>query len=82
MNVALTLTAVAAGAVVANHVEVVKLLKQPRKEAKPGFGPEELCGAVLRDCLTGESWEVYAKVGCFCLPGHILILDGSHQSAI
>ncbi|TPX49166.1 glycerol-3-phosphate dehydrogenase [Synchytrium endobioticum] len=61
MNVALTLTAIAAGAVAANHVEVVGLLKRSREKAKQGLGPEELCGAVLRDTLTGESWEVQAK---------------------
>ncbi|TPX34902.1 glycerol-3-phosphate dehydrogenase [Synchytrium microbalum] len=61
MNVALTMTAVAAGATVANHVEVVELLKRPRQEQKEGYGPTELYGAVLKDTLTGDSWTVLTK---------------------
>ncbi|KAJ3279211.1 mitochondrial glycerol-3-phosphate dehydrogenase [Borealophlyctis nickersoniae] len=63
MNVAIALTAIAHGAVVANHVEVVKLLKKERTTfiGRFGFGKEELYGAILRDNLTGEEWEVRAK---------------------
>ena len=51
------------GAAIANHVEVVKLLKKQRKNklGKFGFGSEELCGALLKDMLTGDTWPVYAK---------------------
>lgn len=73
MNVALALSAVQHGATVANHVEVVKLLKKPRtsKNGLFGFSSQELCGAILRDTLTGETWSVYAKgiinaTGPFC----------------
>ena len=60
---ALALSAVQHGATVANHVEVVELLRKPRvtKVGMFGFGKQELCGAILRDTLTGESWTVYAK---------------------
>ncbi|KAJ3031443.1 mitochondrial glycerol-3-phosphate dehydrogenase, partial [Rhizophlyctis rosea] len=63
MNVALALTAIAHGAVVANHVEVVRLLKKKRvtNVGLFGLGGEEICGAVVRDCMTGEEWEVGAK---------------------
>lgn len=63
MNVALALTAVAHGAVVANHTEVVKLLKKKRTTllGKFNLGPEEIYGAIVRDNLTGEEWEVRAK---------------------
>ncbi|KAI9095876.1 FAD dependent oxidoreductase-domain-containing protein [Phlyctochytrium arcticum] len=63
MNVAIALTAVAHGATVANHTEVVKILKKQRTTliGKYNLGPEEVCGAILRDNLTGEQWEVKAK---------------------
>ncbi|KAI9141501.1 FAD dependent oxidoreductase-domain-containing protein [Paraphysoderma sedebokerense] len=57
MNVALALTAISHGAAVANHVEVIKLLK---KEVE-GKAVPQVCGAVVRDTLTGEEWEVKAK---------------------
>jgi glycerol-3-phosphate dehydrogenase len=73
MNVAIALTAVEHGAIVANHVEVVKLLRKPRTTllGNYGFGNDELCGAVVRDNLTGEEWTVKAKgiinaTGPFC----------------
>ena len=64
MNVAIALTAIAHGAVVANHVEVVELLKQPRTTnvGHPGFGDQEIYGAVVRDNMTGDTWTVRAKV--------------------
>ncbi|EPZ33967.1 DAO-domain-containing protein [Rozella allomycis CSF55] len=51
MNMALTLTAIQQGATVANHVEVVSLLKENGK----------LCGATLRDKISNETWNVKAK---------------------
>jgi glycerol-3-phosphate dehydrogenase len=64
MNVAIALTAIAHGAVMANHVEVVELLKRKRvtNAGKEGFGEKEIYGAVVKDCLTGETWTVRAKV--------------------
>ncbi|KAI9338212.1 FAD dependent oxidoreductase-domain-containing protein [Obelidium mucronatum] len=63
MNVAIALTAVAHGAVLANHVEVIQLLKKPRTTllGHKGFGDQEICGAVVRDTITGKSWTVKAK---------------------
>ncbi|KAJ3345678.1 mitochondrial glycerol-3-phosphate dehydrogenase, partial [Kappamyces sp. JEL0680] len=63
MNVAIALTAVQHGATVVNHVEVTELIRKPRETflGKLGFGEQELCGAVCRDVLTGETWTVYAK---------------------
>ncbi|KAJ3189640.1 mitochondrial glycerol-3-phosphate dehydrogenase [Irineochytrium annulatum] len=63
MNVAIALTAVSQGAVVANHVEVIELLKRPRTThvGAPGLGDQELYGAVVRDTLTGDTWTVRAK---------------------
>ena len=55
MNVAIALTANAHGATCVNHVEVQSLKK------KDGV----LCGAVVRDMLTGEQWTVEAKVCIF-----------------
>ncbi|CAO3568070.1 unnamed protein product [Mortierella alpina] len=52
MNVALGLTAVQYGAVIANHCEVVELLKDENKR---------LCGARVRDSMTGKEFKVKAK---------------------
>ncbi len=52
MNVAIALTAAKNGATVANHVEVTALKKTDGK----------ISGAVLRDTLSDESWELSAKV--------------------
>jgi glycerol-3-phosphate dehydrogenase len=57
MNTALALTAAANGAAIANHVEVVKL----NKKLNPNTNKEELYGAVLKDTLSNETWEVTAK---------------------
>ncbi|KAJ3367705.1 mitochondrial glycerol-3-phosphate dehydrogenase [Allomyces arbusculus] len=57
MNVAIALTAIAHGATVANHVEVIELLKKPVE----GKSEPQLCGAVCRDTLTGETFTVKAK---------------------
>lgn len=52
MNVALGLTAVQYGAVIANHVEVIELHKDENKR---------LCGARVRDAMTGKEFDVKAK---------------------
>ncbi|RUS21830.1 FAD dependent oxidoreductase-domain-containing protein [Endogone sp. FLAS-F59071] len=52
MNVALILTAVSHGAVVANHVEAKSLVKNEKND---------VCGAIVRDVLTGDVWTVRAK---------------------
>lgn len=54
MNIALIMTAVQQGAVVANHLEVTELLKTG--------GSGKLYGAKVRDTLTGDTWAVRAKV--------------------
>ncbi|KAI8896025.1 FAD dependent oxidoreductase-domain-containing protein [Globomyces pollinis-pini] len=73
MNVAIALTAAQKGAVIANHCEVVELLKKPRETLKGehGLGDKELYGAVVRDTITGDTWTIYAKgiinaTGPFC----------------
>jgi len=53
MNMALIMTAVKLGATVANKVDVTQLLK----------GADGMVeGARVRDNLTGEEWEVKARV--------------------
>ena len=52
MNVSIALTAISHGAVVSNHVEVTRLLKD--KDGKVN-------GAAVRDTLTGDEWEIKAK---------------------
>lgn len=58
MNMALALTAVHHGAVMANHVEVTGL----HKKKVEGKEVDQICGASLRDVLTGETWDVKCKV--------------------
>ena len=53
MNMALVMTAVNQGAIAANHTEVVALHKN--SEGK-------LNGARLKDVITGDEWNVKAKV--------------------
>jgi len=57
MNIALVMTAVKHGAVVANHTEVVELLKD---------ASGKLNGARVRDNLTGKEWDVKAKA-CYLI---------------
>ncbi|KAL6055078.1 mitochondrial glycerol-3-phosphate dehydrogenase [Balamuthia mandrillaris] len=57
MNVSLALTAAAHGAAIANHIEVVKLIK--KTDAKTG--ELRVAGATVRDTQTGETWNVHAK---------------------
>lgn len=56
MNLAIALTAARQGATICNHVEVVKLLK--KTDAR---GDEKLCGATVKDTITGKVWDVKAK---------------------
>jgi glycerol-3-phosphate dehydrogenase len=53
MNVALAMTAVKHGATVANHTEVTALHKD---------ADGKLCGARVRDNMTGAEWDVACKV--------------------
>lgn len=55
MNVALALTAAKFGAAVANHLEVVELIKSDEEEP-------QVRGALVRDELTGRQFVVKAKV--------------------
>jgi glycerol-3-phosphate dehydrogenase len=65
MNLALILTAVKEGAVVANYVSATKLLQTPQigdtSLASSSEGGGKLYGAAVRDAITGEEWEVHAK---------------------
>lgn len=54
---ALIMTAVQQGATIANYVEVTELHKDT-----PGTG--KLYGARVQDKLTGEEWDIRAKVRC------------------
>ena len=53
MNIALAMTAVHWGADAVNHVKVTELLK-----GKDG----KITGATVQDTITGESWDILAKV--------------------
>ena len=57
MNIALVMTAVKHGAVVANYCEVTTLLKGANGK---------LNGARVKDNLSGEEFNVRAKVWDFC----------------
>ena len=52
MNLAIALTAAREGAKVANHVEVLSLIKEK----------DLVKGAHVRDTLTGKEWNIFAKV--------------------
>jgi len=52
MCLALALTATRYGATVANHVKAINILKDENGK---------ICGAHLRDELTGKEWDVKAK---------------------
>ncbi|VDM38703.1 unnamed protein product [Toxocara canis] len=52
MNLSIVLTAIRQGAKAVNHTKVERLLK----------GPDgKLCGAHVKDMLTGEEWDIKAK---------------------
>ncbi|EJU03376.1 DAO-domain-containing protein [Dacryopinax primogenitus] len=57
MNMALVMTAVHYGAMVANHTEVVKV----NKTVSPDGSEPKVTGARIRDNMTGEEWDVKAK---------------------
>lgn len=57
MNLAIGLTAVRHGASAANHVEVLSLLKQKVEGAEE----ERVCGAHVRDLISGEEFDIKAK---------------------
>lgn len=56
MNIAIALTAARMGATIANHVEVTQLIKKTDSEGK-----SVICGAVVKDKMTGSEFEVRAK---------------------
>lgn len=58
MNLAIGLTAVRQGACVANHTEVVKLLKKE----DPKTGKEKIYGATVKDSETGQGSVTSANV--------------------
>jgi len=57
MNLYIAMTADQAGAACANHTEVLRLLTT----GKPGQEGYRVCGAVVRDMLTGDEYEIRAK---------------------
>lgn len=57
MNLAIGLTAVRHGASAANHVEVLSLLKKKVEGAEE----ERVCGAHVRDLISGEEFDIKAK---------------------
>ena len=59
MNISLVMTAVQHGAIVANHTEVTAIYKSP--DASRG-GEPRICGARLKDNMTGEEWDVKCRV--------------------
>lgn len=58
MNISLVLTAVQHGAVMANHVEVTKI----HKKLDQVKGTERICGARVKDRMTGDEWDVKCRV--------------------
>ncbi|XP_070570624.1 glycerol-3-phosphate dehydrogenase, mitochondrial-like isoform X2 [Ptychodera flava] len=56
MNLAIALTAIRLGANMANHTEVLELLKTKAED-----GREIVCGAKVRDVMTGQEFNIKAK---------------------
>lgn len=56
MNLAIVLTAARLGANVGNHVQCVKLIKNIQEDGK-----EIVTGAVMKDMITENEWEVKSK---------------------
>ncbi|KAJ1971238.1 mitochondrial glycerol-3-phosphate dehydrogenase [Dimargaris xerosporica] len=80
MNVAIALTAISYGAVVANHAEVTSLIKEPEDGQEP-----VVRGAMVRDQLTGQEFPVRARgvinaTGPFC--DRILKMDSPRAQDI
>ena len=69
---ALIMSAVKHGAIVANYCEVTRLNKDQNGK---------LNGARVKDNLTGEEWDIRTKVGTFSFlrPSLNLLHPGSHQ---
>ena len=77
MNIALIMSAVKHGAIVANYCEVMKLNKGPNGKIN---------GVRVKDNLTGEEWNIRTKVNLLPRSLHIFSLNysvsyilGSHQ---
>ncbi|XP_071101701.1 glycerol-3-phosphate dehydrogenase, mitochondrial-like isoform X2 [Haliotis cracherodii] len=56
MNISLAMTAVRMGGALTNHTEVVHLLK-----TMDGEGKETVCGAHVKDLITGKEFDIKAK---------------------
>jgi glycerol-3-phosphate dehydrogenase len=65
MNVALATTAACYGATVANHCEVIELTKDDKGMVN---------GAKLRDNISGDEWNVKAKVNWIICNVHTFYL--------
>ena len=63
MNIALIMSAVKHGAIVANYCEVMKLNKGPNGKIN---------GARVKDNLTGDEWDIRTKVNLLPLPSSSL----------
>ena len=63
MNIALIMSAVKHGAIVANYCEVMKLNKGPNGK---------IYGARVKDNLTGDEWDIRTKVNLLPLSLHLL----------
>jgi glycerol-3-phosphate dehydrogenase len=61
MGISLVMTAVQHGAIMANHVEVTQLHK--KFDQKRNI--DRICGATLKDNMTGETWDVKCRVRDF-----------------
>jgi glycerol-3-phosphate dehydrogenase len=57
MNLCIALTAIQAGAAVQNHTEVLSLLTK----GTPGAPDYKVCGAKVRDVVSGEVYDIRAK---------------------
>ena len=58
MNIALILTAIRHGATIANHTEVVSLIKIPSSDPEK---PPQISGALVRDLESGEEYSIKCK---------------------
>jgi len=60
MNLTIALTAIRKGATCLNQVEVLNILKK-RVKTENNEEKDIVCGAHVRDCATGEEWDIHAK---------------------
>ena len=68
-NLAIAQTAAMEGAMIANYCEVVNLLRQEDSDAKAqskGKKAGKVVGAVVKDVLSGKTFNVKAKTILFC----------------